>query len=321
MPGSGTRTFLEPDHYEASLRQAQIDVVITARGRFKARSTWAELHCSQVLRCEENFPHVAYVSLEPRLCFVTFATHSGPPPVWRGAEMQPNGIVLHAGAERLHLWAPGSCIWNIIALDPAQLEYYARALSGKPFSSPAQGQILRPPQRDAVRLRRVHAQICRLAETKPRILSHFEVARALEQDLIEALVTCLTAASSRREEFTKSDNASIMIRFEEVLAGRLSEPLPMPQLCERIGVTERALRTCCAEFIGMSPTRYVLSRRLRSARIALRDGDPDAVNIAELAWHFGFPQPGRFTRAYRAVFGESPSTTLESAPRARFAKR
>ena len=28
MPGSGTRTFLEPDHYEASLRQAQINIVI-----------------------------------------------------------------------------------------------------------------------------------------------------------------------------------------------------------------------------------------------------------------------------------------------------
>jgi hypothetical protein len=28
MPGSGTRAFLEPDHYKASLRQAQIDILI-----------------------------------------------------------------------------------------------------------------------------------------------------------------------------------------------------------------------------------------------------------------------------------------------------
>jgi len=32
MPGGGTRTFLEPDHYEASLRQAQIESVIVPRG-------------------------------------------------------------------------------------------------------------------------------------------------------------------------------------------------------------------------------------------------------------------------------------------------
>ena len=50
MPGSGTRTFLEADHYEASLRQAQIEIVIASSAKFKARLTWAELHDLQVLR-------------------------------------------------------------------------------------------------------------------------------------------------------------------------------------------------------------------------------------------------------------------------------
>jgi len=48
--------------------------------------------------------------------------------------------------------------------------------------------------RDAARLRRLHAQACRLAETKPKILTHPEVARAIEQGLLLPLVTCLTAA-------------------------------------------------------------------------------------------------------------------------------
>jgi hypothetical protein len=61
MPGSGTRAFLEPDHYEASLRQAQIEILIALSSKFKARLTWAELHDLQVLRCEEDFPRVAYV--------------------------------------------------------------------------------------------------------------------------------------------------------------------------------------------------------------------------------------------------------------------
>ena len=57
MPGGGTRTFLEPDHYEASLREAQIEAVIISRGQFRARLTWAELHHLQILWCEED-PHV-----------------------------------------------------------------------------------------------------------------------------------------------------------------------------------------------------------------------------------------------------------------------
>ena len=67
MPGSGTRTFLETDRYEASLRQAQIDTIVTSGGKFKARLTWAELHHLQLLRCEEDLPRIAYLSLTSRL--------------------------------------------------------------------------------------------------------------------------------------------------------------------------------------------------------------------------------------------------------------
>jgi len=44
MPGSGTRAFLDPDHYEANLRQAQLELVIASRGFFRARFTRAERH-------------------------------------------------------------------------------------------------------------------------------------------------------------------------------------------------------------------------------------------------------------------------------------
>src|SRR4051794_11730391 len=95
MPGSGTRTFLEADRYEASLRQAQIEIVMASSARFKARLTWAELHDMQVLRCEEDFPRVAYVCLGPQLSFLTFPAQSGPLPVWGGTELQPGEILFH----------------------------------------------------------------------------------------------------------------------------------------------------------------------------------------------------------------------------------
>ena len=72
MPGSGTRTFLEPDYFEANLRQAQIEILVALSPQFKARLTWAELHDLEVLRCEEDFPRVAYVCLSPQLSFVAF---------------------------------------------------------------------------------------------------------------------------------------------------------------------------------------------------------------------------------------------------------
>jgi AraC-like DNA-binding protein len=319
MPGGGTRTFLEPDHYEASLGQAQIDAVIVPRGTFRARLTWAELHHLQVLRFDEDSPRVAYLQLRPGLAFVTFPAGSGALPVWRGREMQAGDVMFHSRGERLHQSTPGPCVWNVIAMDPVQLEYYGRALSGRPFSSPPEGRVLQPSPRLAARLRRLHAQICRLAETKSKTLSHSEVARAMEQGLIQALVACLTTASARTEGYAKRHHARIMIRFEEVLAEHLSRPLHMAELCEQIVVSYRTLRSCCAEFLGMSPTRYVLLRRLKEVRSALCDADPDLVSVAEIANRFGFAQLGRFAGRYRATFGEAPSTTLQRTPRVRFA--
>ena len=122
----------------------------------------------------------------------------------------------------------------------------------------------------------------------PKMLSHPEVARAIEQDLIQALVTCFTTVCAGPDGFGARHHASIMIRFEEILAEHLSQPFIMTELCELVGVSDRALRSCCAEFLGMSPIRYVLLRRLREVGSALQDGDPDTVNAAEVAHRFRF---------------------------------
>ena len=63
MPGCGTRTYLDPERYETSLRQARIELVITSRGEFMAHITWAELPHSQLLRCEEDVPRIGYLSV------------------------------------------------------------------------------------------------------------------------------------------------------------------------------------------------------------------------------------------------------------------
>ena len=306
MPGGGTCSFLEPDHYEAGLGQVQIQAVILPRDKFRARLTWAELHHSQVLRFEEDAPRVAYLQLALGLAFITFTADSGPLPVWRGTEMQAGDIVSYGRGERLHQFTPGPFVWNVIAMDPAQLEHYGRALSGAPFSLPSEGRTLRPPQHIAAGLRRLHARICRLAETKPKIVSHFEIARAMEQGLIQMLVTCLTTASARTDGYAKRRHAMIMVRFEEVLAEHLSRPLQMPELCALVVVSDRTLRLCCTQFLGMSPTQYVLLLRLEAVRRALRDANPHNANVAEIAHRFGFAELARFSETYQATFLARP---------------
>ena len=127
-----------------------------------------------------------------------------------------------------------------------------------------------------------------------------------------------TAGSDDRFDQCLAQARLVVIGLEEVLSEHISQQLHTPELSELTGVTERALRSCCAEFLGITPSRYMLLRRLKLVRIALRDADPDAANIAELARHYGFMELGRFTTTYQAAFGETPSTTLRRGPNPRF---
>ena len=78
MPGSGTRTFLEPDLYEAGLRQTHIECIITCGAGFKARQIWAELHQLQLLRCEEDLPRIGFCLVAAAACLHKFSGEFGP---------------------------------------------------------------------------------------------------------------------------------------------------------------------------------------------------------------------------------------------------
>ena len=87
----------------------------------------------------------------------------------------------------------------------------------------------------------------------------------------------------------------------------------MPALYSAVGVPERTLRVCCTEFLDMSPTRYLMLRRLNMARTALRRANPPTASVAEIARTHQVLELGRFAVTYRTVFGEMPSTTLRRA--------
>jgi AraC-like DNA-binding protein len=101
-----------------------------------------------------------------------------------------------------------------------------------------------------------------------------------------------------------------MRRFRRVVEENPDQPLYVPELCKAIGVSERTLRVCCQEQLGVGPKRYLLLRRLHLARRDLRKGSPDTTTVTEIATRYGYWHFGRFAGEYQSLFGESPSSTL-----------
>ncbi|MGH3387408.1 MAG: AraC family transcriptional regulator [Actinomadura sp.] len=82
-------------------------------------------------------------------------------------------------------------------------------------------------------------------------------------------------------------------------------------LAECAGVSERSLHAAFRRQLGTSPMAYVRRRRLEQAHEELLHLDPaTGVKVTDVAMRYGFAHTGRFAAAYRARFGEPPSTTL-----------
>jgi AraC-like DNA-binding protein len=128
------------------------------------------------------------------------------------------------------------------------------------------------------------------------------------------MIGCLTTGNAVEVRDIHCRRAAVMRRLEAILEANSEESLYMAELCTAVGVSYPTLRACCQEHLGMSPKRYLWLRRMHLARRALRRADPEKTTVTEIATNHGFWELGRFSVAYRSLFGESPSLALRRPP-------
>jgi AraC-like DNA-binding protein len=161
----------------------------------------------------------------------------------------------------------------------------------------------------------LHEAAGHLAKTAPDILAKPEVARAIEEALVEAMILCLTEGNPDNVRNVHRRRATVMRRLEELLTSTPDRPLYMPQVCATVGASYTTLHDCCQEYLGMSPKRYLWLRRMHLVCRDLRSADTEKTTVTEIATDYGFWELGRFAGAYRSLFGEPPSATLRRPPR------
>lgn len=96
---------------------------------------------------------------------------------------------------------------------------------------------------------------------------------------------------------------------EQVRTELLAHPeLPpsVPELCQRLHLSRRALQNCFHDMTGMAPLAYMRTIRLNGVRRQLRQGDPRP--LGDIAFDWGFEHPSQFAQDYRKLFGELPSS-------------
>jgi AraC-like DNA-binding protein len=96
----------------------------------------------------------------------------------------------------------------------------------------------------------------------------------------------------------------------EIIEADPQVSLSIQTLANRCNISVRTLQDGFQRYVGVSPTAYLRSIRLKRAHEELRAADPSIRTVAAVAHAWGFTHLGRFAAAHEARFGELPGKTL-----------
>ena len=317
MPSSHIRTFNDPHSYQLAIRAATVEVLPITRGNFHAELIQIDLHRLRLESGRESLPRISHGSVKADRAAIQFLVDRGQPGIrCRGIEALPGDIIVR-DSDAAHGRTSAPCHWGCISLTPTDLAAAGRAVADRELTPPLVTHVVRPPPALMARLLFLHERAAHIAKFAPDRFAYPEMTRSLEQALIRAVVRCLTEAEPIEIRASSSRHSVVIRRFEDFLAANRYEPVYLVELCAAIGVSERTLRICCREHLGMAPLHYLWLRRMHLAHRALMFADPASATVTEIATEHGFWELGRFSVEYRVLFGEPPSVSLHRSPSGR----
>lgn len=308
-PSALSHVYCDPDYYQTAVRGPNGVFSLLARGTFRAELTRIEFGRLLLRHGRESLPRLASsVTPAPKFGMLIWPRH-GLLPVARGVQMIPGEMMCIGLGSHSHYRTLGPNEFIALIVDVEDLNDAAVELIGRELVL-VPGKAIRPPERLFTRLlSAVETVLCSVREN-PSLLELPAASRSLEQSLLTPMILCLEQSEGREETISRGRHAVIAKRFEELVNANFDSPVPIPELSRMLGVPGRSLHTVCREQFGISPQRFLMLRRLHMARSALLGADPGSATVADIATGHAFWELGRFAVAYKALFGEAPSTTL-----------
>jgi AraC-like DNA-binding protein len=300
----------DPDEFFAQVRPTYQKPTVTERGMFKARSQLFEYGRLYAQHRDEYLARVVQVA-NPRPG-ILFLTKPGPPIFCNGAEVGYDNLLLYARGTTYVSRLSGPAAWGAMTLDSHEMQAVYTAYLGTDPEHVDGFKVITPPAAALARLRYLHARLAILTRIiGPQFVSVASQAR-LEEMLIKVMLENIILGELRPDTIARQHHHLIINRFFEALEAHPGNPLSMPALSRKIGVSSRTFRMACQEQLGVSPTHYLLLRRMQQARRALRQADPALTRVTDIATEYGFWELGRFAVKYHQIFGETPSATLRA---------
>jgi AraC-like DNA-binding protein len=315
MPWSRVVNFSDPVSLQGALQSAtQAEILPTVRGQFQAQATQIGMDRLRMQRFHIHLPQIVTVATAPERRSIGFLIEGSSSDLHHCGLKVATGNMLMYGNDVLHQRSGSDFRYGTMSLPADEFPVVCRAIIGHVFLEEPHRIVIRPDPALMSRLLKVHKVVGQLAHDTPDLLDLPQVRRALEQQLIHIMVRCLAEGAGVQTSMGAIRHEAIMVRFEEYLEANSDRPLYLPEICAAIGVSERTLRAVCEEHLGMGPIRFLALRRMHLVQRALSRADQSSTTVTRIVTDHGFWELGRFSVAYRTLFGEMPSVTLRRRP-------
>jgi AraC-like DNA-binding protein len=306
--------FSDPLSFQAAISTADLQLLPTARGQFRAELTKVCFDQFWMQRFYQNLPLINAGAMKPGRRVFTFFTSAEPQAMRHCGRDVLSGDIIVNNSDEIHQQTEAEFRLGSMSLTTRALDAACKAITGREFSGSPLKHLVRPNAALMSRLLKLHEMVGQIATTVPEVLEVPEAARSLEQQLIHILVRCLTDGASVQISCGGHRHDMIVAKFEEYVEAHPEKPLYLPEICAAINTSERTLRNACEEHLGMGPIRYLALRRMHLVRRALLRAIYSTTTVTRIATDHGFWELGRFSGNYRTMFGETPSETLQRPP-------
>ena len=300
-------TFSEADTFQAAMRAVGLlSLATTQKGRFRARFSQVTPDRLRLIAVEENLPRIAYLKIPSDRILVAFTLDNLSRQSWNGMRAHAEHLIVLGSGASAHARTDGPSRWCAICLPKQEFTRYAHALTGGVLRLPEGVSYWHTRSATLRELHAIHVEAIRSARIATDMPATSEGGHGLEQQLIHALVDCLSESTSRSP--VEGDRA--MTSFEELLLAEPNRAWSVTELCRKLGMSDRLLRQSCQACVGMSPQNFVRLQRLHSVYRALRHPASSSTSVAEVGHQHGFRHLSCLAVDYRTLFGELPSHTL-----------
>ncbi|MGB7565824.1 MAG: helix-turn-helix domain-containing protein [Prochlorococcaceae cyanobacterium] len=222
-----------------------------------------------------------------------------------------------ASQRGIHLSTVGPCALAILTIERHGLLRWAADLGCPELSEEAleSNWLAVAPDRQEG-LRAYLRQLFAVAEQNSARLAAPGWPRLVAEDLVPLLLEALAPLGGQAGRSPRPIARIELVKAaQDWMEEHPYEPITLDALCRQVHAGRRSLILGFREHLGMGPMAYLKRQRLHGARRVLLAADPRCTSVSSVAGSFGFLNAGHFAVAYRQLFGERPSVTLNGGSR------